>query len=263
MWRVLLSGLLLGAAAFAACTFPEVSFESTPPQQDCSADVDCVQPADPCHRATCIAQKCEDTLAPAGDGCGGGSTCDGMGACIECTAPADCAPDTCQDGHCVASHCIDLAQNLDETDIDCGGADCNPCGDGLSCNGAVDCKSGYCDVSAGSGGSGDGRCAKCNSDNQCVNTPTVTYCDESKGECHDKLGLGVGCVHDNDCQSGFCPEDDFVCCDSACNGTCMGCAQGKTGSPSGECHLFAQGTDPDKDCIVPPLVSCNGNGGCL
>ena len=132
---------------------------------------------------------------------------------------------------------------------------------GTSCNTAVDCKSGYCDLSAGGGGSGAGHCAKCTSDNQCFDTPTVTYCDESKGECHDKLGLGIGCVNNNDCQSGFCPQDDFVCCDAACDGTCMGCSQGETRSPSGECHLFAQGTDPDKEC-VPPLVSCNGNGSC-
>lgn len=39
--------------------------------------------------------------------------------------------------------CADLAQNGDETDVDCGGS-CSPCADGLHCAIGADCISGSC-----------------------------------------------------------------------------------------------------------------------
>jgi len=41
--------------------------------------------------------------------------------------------------------CGDELLNANETDVDCGGPDCNPCGPGDECVAAADCASGICD----------------------------------------------------------------------------------------------------------------------
>ena len=52
------------------------------------------------------------------------------------------------------AHCSNSALDADETDLDCGGADCAPCEVGALCLGFKDCASRYCDASSGAGGSG-------------------------------------------------------------------------------------------------------------
>jgi len=44
----------------------------------------------------------------------------------------------------VPETCSDSQQNEGETDVDCGGPDCNPCADDASCNDPSDCESGVC-----------------------------------------------------------------------------------------------------------------------
>lgn len=43
-----------------------------------------------------------------------------------------------------ATACNDGAKNGDETDVDCGGGTCSPCGLGKSCGTDADCKSDNC-----------------------------------------------------------------------------------------------------------------------
>jgi hypothetical protein len=52
-----------------------------------------------------------------------------------CQTNADCADDLCQNGVCVGPTCDDGMQNGQETDVDCGGPDCDACpGFGLVIN---------------------------------------------------------------------------------------------------------------------------------
>jgi len=44
-----------------------------------------------------------------------------------------------------ASLCTDGELDGDETDVDCGGPDCEPCADGRACLDDDDCASGSCD----------------------------------------------------------------------------------------------------------------------
>ena len=53
----------------------------------------------------------------------------------------DCGGDC---GSCPAN-CTDNIQNQDETDVDCGGGQCNACLDNQACLSDDDCQSGYCD----------------------------------------------------------------------------------------------------------------------
>ncbi|KAJ8614208.1 hypothetical protein CTAYLR_001109 [Chrysophaeum taylorii] len=46
------------------------------------------------------------------------------------------------------AHCVDGVQNADETDVDCGGLECEPCADGLACRVDSDCAYDRCDESS-------------------------------------------------------------------------------------------------------------------
>ena len=50
----------------------------------------------------------------------------------------------CTGNICQVPSCSDVVQNGTETDVDCGGASCGPCADGLGCVDAADCQSGVC-----------------------------------------------------------------------------------------------------------------------
>jgi hypothetical protein len=76
---------------------------------------------------------------------------------------------------------------------------------------------------------------------------------------------GWPCTGSDSCASGFCVDN--VCCQSACSGTCMGCARSKTGRPDGQCQPLPSGQDPDEECPLDATVCgrtgvCNGGGGC-
>jgi hypothetical protein len=59
---------------------------------------------------------------------------------------ADCASMICASLICVdeSGACMDGARDGNETDVDCGGGLCAPCGPGSACNVAGDCMSGLC-----------------------------------------------------------------------------------------------------------------------
>lgn len=75
---------------------------------------------------------------------GGGCVAVGGGACNSgdfCNAAEDCASGLCEDNECQSSPaCNDSIKNGEETDVDCGGSQCDPCGVGETCDVESDCQ---------------------------------------------------------------------------------------------------------------------------
>jgi hypothetical protein len=145
-----------------------------------------------------------------------------------------------------------------ETDVDCGGKDCNPCDLKKGCLKGPDCKSGFCvkpDPNVA------GSCGSCAKDEDCGETPG-TYC--KGGTCVKKKDNGDACAGSNECGSGNCPKQDGVCCETACEGSCVSCLNAKTGIlATGKCGPVKMDTDPDKECSDMGAQSCGSNGkGC-
>ena len=126
--------------------------------------------------------------------------------------------------------CDDNDQNGDETDIDCGGSDCDPCGAGAQCSAAADCASLFC----------DGR--------QCVTatcTDGLINGDESAVDCGGEcVGCGEGgtCLDAGDCDSEVCDE-------GAC--TAPTCADG-----------IQNADETDIDCGGDVCDACGDEGSC-
>jgi hypothetical protein len=201
-------------------------------------------------------------LALAGGGCGNGSnpteTCsDGVenqnetdvdcggicSGCAEggsCLLDSDCASGECENGECVAGlgpSCDDGLQNGYETDVDCGGPDCDPCADGAGCTANSDCASGDCDAGscrpAGGPACDDGE-----------QNGDETDVDCGGPDC-DPCADGAGCNVNADCQSGDCdagscrPEGGPTCADGEQNGD-----------------------ESDVDCGGPDCDPCADGAGC-
>jgi hypothetical protein len=237
-------GLAGGGGAGPACTTPE----------------QCPGTDTACWRRTCSQGFCSPELVVAGTPCqeNGGNVCDGNGTCVECLEKSHCpADEDCQYKQCVPSHCTNGQLDVDETDVDCGGAACVPCANDLHCNGPTDCWSGFCDTSGGT----PGTCLACAGDDNCTGVPP-TWCDPSDngGTCVPRKPNGDACASGNQCLSGFCPGHDGVCCDTACDRDCEACLLAKSGSPNGTCGIVAAGEDPDVDCVDGPPCGPNGTG---
>ncbi len=89
------------------------------------------------------------------------------------------------------------------------------------------------------------------------------YCDLSDGVCKPRKTSGSACTMAAgglDCATGSCV--DGVCCESACPGSCMACAQNKTGKDNGKCAPVLADTDPDAECNEQDVSTCGTNGKC-
>ncbi|MEQ9325462.1 MAG: hypothetical protein RIF41_40220 [Polyangiaceae bacterium] len=82
---------------------------------------------------------------------------------------------------------------------------------------------------------------------------------------------GESCSGGDECESGFCPEQDGVCCDVPCDTLCEACVDFKTGAGDGTCAPVTPQQDPDDECVgvdrqcVHPTGechACDGIGGC-
>ncbi len=135
----------------------------------------------------------------------GGNDCPGCASGENCSGDSDCASKKCNQQllTCNSPTCTDQVQNGNETDVDCGGANCDACADGKKCTFETDCKSGVCS------GSGQMTCQvpSC--------TDTVKNGSESDvdcgGTCTQKCGLGKGCNGTGDCSSGNCTAKQCQC----------------------------------------------------
>lgn len=122
--------------------------------------------------------------------------CTQLGTCPEgttCSDNSECGSRFCKNSVCEAPTCEDAIKNGDETDIDCGGDDCDVCDEGDRCNIDDDCSTNFCSarVCRERGICEDGRLS---------GTETGVDCG---GACPDKCGRNAGCKADSDCSTGL------------------------------------------------------------
>ncbi|MBI4704351.1 MAG: hypothetical protein HY744_24875 [Deltaproteobacteria bacterium] len=198
------------------------------------------------------------TSAAGGGGAGGGGAPTGGsggegGSSDECAQDQECDKgEVCEQHRCIPATCANDAKDGDETDLDCGGPACLPCGNGKGCLAATDCDSLFCDPK--------GICSACAGHGDCV-AAEGTYC--LGGACVPRKQDGAACAQHEECTSGFCPAGDKVCCESNCDGVCEACRAKVTGAQDGECKPVKAGTDPDAECPKQDGSTCGANGsGC-
>jgi hypothetical protein len=99
-----------------------------------------------CTDDLCVGGAPQNPPSAAGVACaeGGGKVCDGAERCVGCLSAADCAGQLCVEGSCLPLSCANQQKDGSESDVDCGGAECQRCVDGKTCGGPGDCQSGIC-----------------------------------------------------------------------------------------------------------------------
>lgn len=170
----------------------------------------------------------------------------------------------------------DAGVDAGSTDAADAGQDAAPCPlaegcnkpNGVSCQDAAACASGFCADGVCCGAACDGRCRSCNqpgADGVCMGYGAGS---DPEGECNGGATCnGAGacgappppasksngelCGGAGECLSGFCK--DGVCCNSACTDVCKSCS-------SGTCSSVTRGTDAP-ECIAP--MHCNPAGRCV
>jgi hypothetical protein len=102
-----------------------------------------------CVKGECVPPHCTDMAKDNGEtdvDCGGATS-----GCLKCPAmkmcgngSTDCTSGVCTMAKCAVANCMDNVQNEDETGQDCGGNNCSPCSDGVTCLLPSDCVSRVC-----------------------------------------------------------------------------------------------------------------------
>ena len=114
----------------------------------CGVDGDCASQKCNAQTKLCNAPACPDGIKNGSEtdiDCGGASCpkcADGKG----CKVAGDCANAVCLGSPlaCQPASCNDNATNGTETDVDCGGSNCQPCALAKGCKANADCSSGVC-----------------------------------------------------------------------------------------------------------------------
>jgi alpha-tubulin suppressor-like RCC1 family protein len=205
-----------------------------------------------CATAACTEGACTTTPVTKGTACddGGGTVCDGKGACTP-------------------EHCTDGTKDANESDVDCGGS-CSPCENDQACNGDADCTSFLC--GEGGGGTGGGTpgtggaggasggskvCKPCANSSECVES---RWCDAASKNCLPDRKVGETCGSKAECPAGYCT--DGVCCDGACDGGCSACAAAKGATKDGTCSFNVVKNAPDPEFCDETHGSCGGACAC-
>lgn len=194
---------------------------------ECTQD-ECSLEGMPSHKAKTLGVVCTQ---------GGGQFCDDKGQCVQCNSKADCGGGgICVNNICVAPQCTDKIKNGDESDIDCGGPACAPCGTDQGCAALADCASQVCIAGTCRAPTCTDMTANGNETDADCGGPMCTKCADNKN-----------CLVASDCVSGVCSGG--VCqapkctdgvkngneTDLDCGGGCPGCAVGETCSVSLDC----------------------------
>jgi hypothetical protein len=143
--------------------------------------------------------------------------------------------------------CQDELQNGAETDVDCGGPECDPCANDDSCMMQNDCASFVCE---------SGTCRSCSEHTDCT---SERFCEPVVGgehHCVPDRALGEACLEASECPGGWCV--DGVCCDTECNRMCETCFLDD--ATKGECTPAPAGEDPDDECVF--MGDCRLGNGC-
>ncbi|HEU4407870.1 MAG TPA: hypothetical protein VFS43_21595 [Polyangiaceae bacterium] len=158
---------------------------------------DVASDGDECTLDACVDGAPSHAPAPPGAPCALG-VCGPFGRCVRCIEGVDetqCEPgvEVCSRDFCARLDCVDGAQNGAETDVDCGGPACPPCGEGARCGGSGDCAEGVCE---------DGRCVapSCEDGAQNGDESDLDCGGPACAPCND----GAFCRSPSDCQSGVC-----------------------------------------------------------
>ena len=156
--------------------------------------------------------------------------------------------------------CFDGIPNGDESDVDCGGASCDPCGPGQRCDDADDCGDlacvdGFCQPAKLPDGSA------CRSDDDCESD----FCDV-QGICSQPgLPVGADCMQDADCESGLCLDlNGRLFCSVPCAGICPGdtvCFDANC-VPEDFCESD-DGNGQGPGCMGEPCRICDENASCM
>ena len=182
-------GQCTGSVCLATCT------DST--KNGTETDVDCGGGACPgcgpahtckvsgdCKGASCInftcAPSCTDGVQNPGTAetdvdCGGG-TCAPCANNLKCAVALDCLSKNCDPvaKTCIPATCNDGIQNLNETDIDCGGGTCGQCSPGQKCSVAANCVIQICTASKCACPAGMKIIPKAGGGTYCIDTSEVT-----------------------------------------------------------------------------------------
>jgi hypothetical protein len=166
---------------------------------ECLTNGDCTSP-NVCLGSVCGPANCADNVKNGGESdvdCGGpcppcadGKTCNGGSDCLSTACVLTgfdftCAVASCSDGF------VDGTE-LGETDVDCGGPNCMPCGTGLKCLADGDCLGGVCKSNLCAPTCTDGQKNQGESDVDCG------------GPCAKKCAYQKQCYADSDCVTGWC-----------------------------------------------------------
>jgi hypothetical protein len=251
--RQLLLGVLLVAGCESAPYGDILNGKSCSAEGECAPDYQCIEGA--CVTTWLVIGGDDD--GPLGNGGDGGSPGTGAstsagaapsagGSPNDCVANGNCPPTlaqgtACTDaGQCISGNCVDVvccdsactggcfACSAQQTDGPDGS--CLPVSDGLA-------PAGDCPATEVCDGNGSCKCTLCN------------------------LPPGTVCANDAVCASGKCSDQDLICCDSDCNGTCVSCKGIETGASDGQCEPILFATDPLNEC--PGNDKCDGEGGCV
>ncbi len=128
------------------------------------------------------------------------------------------------------------------------------CVDGVCC--AKTSCSGSCQSCAVPGH--EGTCTSAAAGTEVTGSCAGGQACDGKGACKSKNG--TTCSSASVCATGFCV--DGVCCESACDGTCVSCNQA---GRIGKCSDYTAGSDPESECGAgsdPCRFTCNGAGAC-
>jgi hypothetical protein len=169
--------------------------------------VSSVDPADfyndgnDCTTDTCVNGTVSHMPKLAGTTCMQG-VCPIMGGiCVQCLSNSHCPimGDTCQAGKCVPMHCTNTVKDGNETDVDCGGPECNKCGLGQLClTSDPDCESRAC----------SGTPKKCVAPS-CQDTRKngQETAEDCGGPSCAKCAPTLACLLHSDCDSGVCKDN--------------------------------------------------------
>ncbi|MBK8255273.1 MAG: hypothetical protein IPK82_21760 [Polyangiaceae bacterium] len=234
------------------------------PGQACVVGEDCLHLV--CKQNICLVPTCGDgvqngteTDVDCGGTCSAGfnpKKCDpGEG----CKFDSDCKGAECSGTVCLAN-CVDGIVNNGETDIDCGGPNCSPCGGGKDCTANGDCSSGFCASDVCCDTACDQECFACTAlakgaglDGVCgpakVGEPCgpATTCANNEQTAQDTCD-GAGTCVDN----GITPCSPYTCDAMACKTSC-----------TGDNDCTAPATCTNSACTLPDGAGCSKGADCV